>query len=209
MEYLRTRARTPCGKQSIPGFVHEASERASGLSLTADPLWKLAVQEPLSNVSGRAAGEPSDSALPALTKHLSALELIVTNEDEPRWTRGYATRKLLQARGTLRFDDQRGIDQNSAQFEQEPGRAFLRLGLTRAKTTGRGKRVERREVAVSTGAYLLEAAWLEAGWRQLTEASEHALDIFCLLPSARCNRNDPRILVIKRHRDGREQGIGR
>ena len=184
LEYLRMRASEPCGKQTILGFAYAASfwEKASGLTLTADPLWKLAVQELLSSVSGRAGGEASESARPTLVKHLSALELIVTNEEEPRWIRGYSAWKLIQAWGTLRFDDQRGIDQRTAQLEQEPGRKYLKLILTRTKTTGRGKRVEKREVAVSTEAYLCEPTWLEVGWKQITESAQHARDYLLTPP---------------------------
>ena len=89
LEYLRMRAAEPCGKQSILAFAYAATfwEKASGLTLTADPLRKLAVQELLSSVSGRAGGEAADSARPPLVKHLSALELIVSNENESRWIR--------------------------------------------------------------------------------------------------------------------------
>ncbi len=178
LEYLRARVAEPCGRQTILGLAYAAAfwEKASGWSLTSDPLWKPAVSELVSMVGGRAGGMPSNSAAPTLPKHLAALELLVTDEAEPRWVRAFATWKLLQAWGVMRHDDHRGIDPTAAVFDADATCPYLRLQLSRTKTTGRGKRVEKREVAVSSGAYLLAGDWLEKGWSQLTTAAPHARD---------------------------------
>jgi hypothetical protein len=186
LEYLQMRAAEPCGRQSILGFAYAAAfwERASGCPLTVDTLWRPAVQELLARVASRARGGASQSAVPTLAKHLAALELIAVAGDEPRWLRGYATWKLMQAWGVLRFDDHRGISQEAAHFERHEGQAHLKIVLTRTKTTGRGKRVERREVAISAGAYLLESSWLEVGWAELVAAAPHPRD-YLLSPPER------------------------
>jgi hypothetical protein len=118
LEYARMRAAEPCGKQTLLGFMYSATfwERASGTALTIDPLWKPAFQELLAGLGGRAGGGASISAVPMLSRHLAALEVIATDAEEPRWLRGYATWKLLQAWGTLRFDDHRGIDHSRVEM---------------------------------------------------------------------------------------------
>ncbi len=83
--------------------------------------------------------------------------------------------EALAGAGVLRHDYHRGIDPASTPFEDDGACAWLRLQLVRTKSTGRGKRVERREAAVSAGAYL-KARWLEQGWEQIAASASHVRD---------------------------------
>ena len=111
LEYVKVRVGEPCGKQTILSFYYSATfwERATGWTLTQDPLWKAGVGEMLAMVSGRAGHRESTTAPPPLLQHLRAYEKIAVNTDEPRWLRAYAAWKLCQAWGVLRFDDHRGM----------------------------------------------------------------------------------------------------
>ncbi len=124
-------------------------------------------------VGGRAGGMPSMTSASTLPQHLAALELVVADDAEPRWVRAFATWKLLQAWEVMRHHDHRGIDPTAASYDDDEDGGYLRLQLSRARTTGRGKRVEGREIAVSARAYLLAANWLVRGRARINTAAPH------------------------------------
>ncbi len=179
LEYLRIRVSEPCGRQTILGLYYATTfwERAAGVHLTNDPLWKAAVEEMLSMVAGRAGHRASISAQPPLLRHLQLLEGLVCDIGEPNWLRAYAAWKLIQAWCAFRFDDHRG----AAPRDIEASETHFVFLLRRTKTTGMGKKVELRRVPLSLEAYLVESQWMSVGLQLIREMGADGRDY--LMPS--------------------------
>ncbi len=180
VDYLRARAEEPCGRQTLLSIAHAAAfwEKATGWQLTADPLWEPAIKELLSRVGGRAGGISSSSAPPLLVSHLAMLESIVTDTLEDGWLRCYAGWKCAKVWAAFRFSDHRGI--NPARMEVTED--CVQFVLEQTKTTGREKKVQIRVAAISSGAYVLEEAWLTTWTRMMREEIPHVRDYLMAPP---------------------------
>ncbi len=182
LDYITLRVEEPCGKQTVLGFYYAASfwSKATGTALTADPLWKSAIEELLSRVTARAGRLEGWSAPPPLQRHLQMLEMMVTDADEPRWLRAYAAWKLLQAWGVLRFGDHRGLAPGDISIND--GQVIMEL--RRSKTTGPGKKVDVRRIPIAHDAYLEDSSWLKQGVALLKSLGQEGRDYLLCSPEA-------------------------
>ena len=78
----------------------------------------------------------------------------------------------------MRFDDHRGMIPRLVRV----GPSGLRATLVRTKTTGAGEKKEQLEIVVDRAAYLVEEAWLMAGWA-LWVKHDYPRDYFLCLPA--------------------------
>jgi hypothetical protein len=184
LDYCRCRAAEPCGSSTLLGILGGIAfmERAGGFggsqSHTTNPLFREACRELCLGLSARAGGRPGHQAPTMLTGCLIRLEAMVVDVTQHQWHRAYAWWKLVQTWAALRFDDHGGMSPSNASLTQEG----LVFDLTRTKTTGCGKRVERRPSGVSIKAYLVVTDWLEQGWNLWKVLAPYPRDYFLVAP---------------------------
>ncbi len=184
LEYCRCRAAEPCGRATLLGviggiaFVERAGGYAGTQAHTSNVLFRESCRELCMALSARAGGRHAHQALTILTGCLIRLEAMVVDDAQYAWHRAYAWWKLVQTWAALRFDDHRGLAPSSIALTPEG----LEFDLLRTKTTGCGKRVERRPSGVSRQAYLVIANWLECGWALWQELAPYERDYFLVAP---------------------------
>ena len=179
VDLLEERALEPCGRTCFTScltaviFAEAAGEVPLNLRLSADPVLLNAVED-LELEAASLANTSRRQAPPTLPIIVLALELHVLSDTEPSYSRAFAWYRLLRFWGTLRFDDTMGIAPASIVISSRG----LSATIDRTKTTGPGKRVEHMDFSVSAGCYLVDAAWLTAGyelWKTLGYERDYLL----------------------------------
>ncbi len=184
LDYCRCRAAEPCGRATLLGiiggiaFMERAGGFSGGQSHTTNALFREACRELCMGLSARSGGRPGHQAPTMLAGCLIRLEALVVDESQYQWHRAYAWWKLVQTWAALRFDDHGGMSPSNASLTREG----LVFDLTRTKTTGCGKKVERRPSGVSCQAYLVVADWLEKGWTLWQDLAPYERDYFLVAP---------------------------
>ena len=87
---------------------------------------------------------------------------------------------LLQAWGTLRFDDHRGLLPADVVVDQ----SGMTAKLSRTKVTGPDKSVGYRIVVVDAAAYLQHKEWMRTGWSVLCMAAPFERDYMLPTPTS-------------------------
>ena len=100
---------------------------------------------------------------------------------------------LLQAWGTLRFDDHRGLLQADVVVDQ----SGMVAKLSRTKVTGPDKSVGYRMVVVDAAAYLQHKEWMRTGWSVLCQAAPFERD--CMLPTPTSNLRGCKCAELQYH----------
>ncbi len=196
LEYLRLRAAEPCGRSTLLGIIGGITfmERAGGFAgdaaFTQNPLLKEACRELWVRLLARAGDRGVQVAPPILVCMLRRLESPVVDYSCARWLRAYAWWKLLQAWAAMRFDDHGGLDPHSIKITPEG----LEFDLHRTKTTGVGKKIERRPSGVSSQAYVAEKNWIHVGLSLWNEIAPNPRDYLLVTPSADLVNTYPKAL---------------
>ena len=183
LDYLMTRAEEPCHPIRPLGALSALTflERGGGVNtehqIGQNLMVRGAVEEMALNISGHDAAPIRKAPRYALALVL-AWEAEVADQAKKRYTRLYTWWMLLKLWGSLRFDDQRGIDPKQMRL----GSQGLVAKLTRTKTTGSSKRVRVLPLFVSRSAYVWVKDWLEIGFN-LWQAEGTDRDFFLLIPS--------------------------
>jgi hypothetical protein len=188
IEYLQSRADEPCGKSALQSvvatfsFMEDSCGYARGQRLVDQPLFLSFVKELLSGLDGAAGTGPRQAPRFPLGLVL-ALEREVVDVSVAAYYRCYAWWVLVSLRGSLRFDDHRGLPPSQVEFTARG----LEAKLTRTKTSGPGKRVSTLPLLICQDAYLVHRDWLRVGWELWQAMAPFARDYFLVKPSGDLN----------------------
>ena len=156
-------------------------EKAGGveapLQLATHPLLRAFIEE-VTTARPAAAVHTEKKAPMAICALIAAFERAVLATTVPTSLRMCAWVQLVRAWGTLRFDDHRSMQPNSLRLLPTCPRATL----TRTKTSGVGKKVQRLQMVIGRSAYIGEPTWLDVGFK-LWEAVPQGRDCFLGLPA--------------------------
>ncbi len=194
LDYCRTRAAEPCGRSTLLGifggiaFMEKAGGFSGELAHTTNPLFKEAARELCVGITSRAGGVASHSAYTVPTALLIRLEAIVLDLGAASWYRAYAWWKLVQTWSALRFGDHAGLAPSGITVTQEG----LEFDLLLTKTTGEGKKIERRPSGVSREAFYVHADWVSVGLEIWSSIAPHARDFFLVAPLHNLHDTTPR-----------------
>lgn len=183
LEYVEARVSEPCRKTTLRSFHSALSfmERAGGVrtseGFASDPLVLGALEEAALTVAGGTV-KPRRPATREPVLFTVAREMIVADDEAPRYDRLYCWWQLVKTWGSLRFDDHRGMLPRDLMITANG----LNGVLSRTKTSGAGKATETLPIFISSHAYLYFPDWLSVGFALWNEISD-ARDYFLVMPS--------------------------
>ena len=160
LDYLELKVQEPCTRVSLKVvhqtlvYLEEISEISPEARLTVRPRYSNLLAELLSQT--KPGSEPRQAPRP-LVKVLEAIERTVVDYREPVVIRLYAWFYLLQTWCSLGFDDHRGLEPGLLRNTE----TSLTGVLTRSKTHGPDKRIQRKPVFLDKGCWFAVKNWCE------------------------------------------------
>ena len=180
LDYLELKVQEPCIRVALKVvhqslvYLEEISEIAPAARITVRPRYSNLLAELLSQTTPGA--EPRQAPRP-LVKVLEAIERTVVDYREPVFIRLSAWFYLLQTWCSLRFDDHRGLEPG---LLRNPETSLTGV-LTRSKTHGPDKRIQRKPVFLDKSGWFAVKKWPDVGFNLLQELAPYEGDY--LLPS--------------------------
>ena len=180
LDFLELKVQEPCTRVSLKVvhqslvYLEEISEISPEARLTVRPRYSNLLAELLYQT--KPGSEPRQAPRPLL-KVLEAIERTVVDHREPVFIRLYAWFYLLQTWCSLRFDDHRGLEPGLLRNTE----TSLTGVLTRSKTHGPDKRIQRKPIFLDKSCWFAVKNWCDVGFNLLQELAPYDRD--CLLPS--------------------------
>ena len=176
LDYLELKVQEPCTRVALKVvhqslvYLEEIAEISPAARLTVRPRYSNHLAELLSQT--KPGAEPRQAPRP-LVKVLEAIERTVVDDRELVFIRLYAWFHLLQTWCSLRFDDHRRLEPGLLWISE----TSLTGVLTRSKTHGPDKRIQRKPVFLDKGCWFA----VNVGFNLLQELAPYERDY--LLPS--------------------------
>ena len=180
LDFLELKVQEPCSRVALKEahqslvYLEKISEISPAARLTVRPRYSDLLAELLSQT--KPGAEPRQAPRP-LVKVLEAIERTVVDYREPVFILLYAWFHLLQTWCSLRFDDHRRLESGLLQNSE----TSLTCVLTRSKTHGPDKRIQRKPMFLDKSCWFAVKNWCDVGFNLLQELAPYERDY--LLPS--------------------------